>query len=185
MSRPHVPAALERRLKEEAGYRCAIPTCRNMVGIEMAHIVPRSIVKEDKFENMILLCATCHVAYDREKRIPRKSMEFFKANLAVVNGRYSDFEHRVMEHFADLENREGEILTIPFHHEIHLRNLLRDGLLTLVGRERHIMSGSYEDGLEFYSLTPAGRVFIHRWIEGEAVDDNLPGDPSLGSASDS
>ncbi|TFD53004.1 HNH endonuclease, partial [Cryobacterium frigoriphilum] len=67
--RPDVPAALERQIKEEAGHRCAIPTCRGTSGLQMAHIVPWEVVREHTFENMILLCAVDHLRYDLEKSI--------------------------------------------------------------------------------------------------------------------
>lgn len=170
MSRPAVPAALKRQLYEESGYRCAVPTCRSTSILEMAHIEPRADVQEDTFDNMIVLCSMCHGLYDREKKIPRKSIEAFKANLAVVNGRYSDYERRVLEYFADNGNAPSTGLMLTFHQEFHLRNLIRDGLLELTHRERHVMSGHFEDGIEIYALTSAGRGFVERWVAAATLD---------------
>lgn len=136
----------------------------------MAHIEPRADVQEDTFDNMIVLCAMCHGLYDREKKIPRKSMEAFKANLAVVNGRYSDYERRVLEYFADNGNEPTTGLMLTFHQEFHLRNLLRDGLLELIHEERHIKSGYYEDGIQVFALTESGQRFVARWVNAESVD---------------
>jgi hypothetical protein len=96
--RPHIPAQLEREVKMEAGYRCAIPTCRQHP-IETAHIVPWPQVKEHKFSNLIALCANCHTRYDRGE-IDRSAMRGFKANLGIINARYGEYERRLLEFFA-------------------------------------------------------------------------------------
>lgn len=170
MSRPAVPAALKRLLHEEAGYRCAIPTCRSTSVLEMAHIIPWEEVHAHTFDNMIVLCSMCHGLYDREKKIPRKSIENYKQNLAVVNGRYGDFERRVLEYFVDRGNLGQVALQLPFHQDLHLRNLVRDGYLQLLDRQRHVLSGYFEDGIEIYGLTPAGVSFVQRWAEAAPVD---------------
>lgn len=95
-NRKHMPVALKRAVKEESGYRCAIPTCKGTSGLQVAHIIPYADVEEHRFENLILLCAVCHIRFD-DGEIPRKSVFNFKANLGLVNGRYSDFERRMFE----------------------------------------------------------------------------------------
>jgi 5-methylcytosine-specific restriction endonuclease McrA len=71
-NRPAIPAALKRQILVEAGHRCAIPVCRQ-VPVEIAHIVPWEKVKEHTFDNLIVLCPTCHTRFDKGE-IDRKSM---------------------------------------------------------------------------------------------------------------
>jgi hypothetical protein len=58
--RPPIPAELERSLFLEAGYRCAIPTCRAVAPLTIDHIEDWANVKEHKFINMLVLCRNCH-----------------------------------------------------------------------------------------------------------------------------
>lgn len=79
-NRPAIPSVLDRRVRVEAGHRCAIPICRTPV-IEIAHIRPWAQVKRHEFENLIALCPTCHTFFDRG-HIDRASMLQYKANLS-------------------------------------------------------------------------------------------------------
>jgi hypothetical protein len=98
--RPPIPSQLEREVKMETGYRCAIPACRQNP-VEIAHIIPWEKVQEHTFDNLIALCPTCHARYDYTKEIDRKAMLQYKTNLSVVNGRYCDLEQRILRHFAN------------------------------------------------------------------------------------
>lgn len=104
--RPSIPRALERAVLMEAGHRCAIPTCQQ-VPVQIAHIVPWAQVKEHAFENLIALCPTCHARYDDAKQIDRMAMFQYKANLALLNGRYSDLERRVLTVFVENPHLES------------------------------------------------------------------------------
>src|SRR5262245_7610984 len=129
--RPPLPRELERAVKVEAGHRCAIPTCLAHP-IEIAHIEPRAADgSNDVFENLIALCPTCHAMYDLEKKIDRKAMRQYKANLSVLNGRYLDIERRVLEHFA--LNPDAERVALPGGFSLLLSHLIGDGLLELDG----------------------------------------------------
>lgn len=90
--------ALQRALLVEAGHRCAIPACRQWP-TEFAHITPYKTVREHTFENLIVLCPTCHSRYDNTKEIDRKSVLQYKQNLAVLNGRYTDVERQLLKEF--------------------------------------------------------------------------------------
>ena len=81
--RPSVPIELKRRVKHEAGHRCAIPTCRQWP-IELAHIVPYRIVKSHTFDNLIALCPTCHSRYDNTNDIDIKAMYAYKLQLSLT-----------------------------------------------------------------------------------------------------
>lgn len=95
--RPSIPRPLQRRVLVEAGHRCAIPTCHTWP-VEIAHIVPWAEIREHAFDNLIALCPTCHVRYDRGE-IDRLSMLQYKANLTVLNSRYSETPH-VIDRFG-------------------------------------------------------------------------------------
>lgn len=166
-NRPAVPAALERTLKEEAGYRCAIPRCGGTVRLEMAHIDPWAKVKEHKFENMICLCGDCHWRYDKLKQIPRLSILQFKRNLSLLSHRYTQVENQVLRHYGKIPS--GADLT-NYHLPVHpgmtvlVANLVEDGLFEI----NQPLSMSYINGVPSYldmAPTVAGSDFITRMVE--------------------
>jgi HNH endonuclease len=79
--RPKIPSDLRRRVLIEAGHQCAIPACRS-TPVEIAHIIPWSMVQKHEFKNLIALCPTCHTRYDNPHgSIDRASMRKYKVNL--------------------------------------------------------------------------------------------------------
>ncbi|MFD3503732.1 HNH endonuclease [Streptomyces sp. NPDC058678] len=168
--RPPVPAALARAVKEEAGFACAIPTCR-MTPVEIAHIESWSTVRQHTFDNLIALCPNHHTRYDVEKRIPRASMLNYKTNLALLNGRYSTLERRLIEQAVDWPpNTE-----IPIHIGVRIliSRFLDDGLLAEADDLQYQITG-FEGGIkttELYRFTEKGREFVRRWKDAEPLTD--------------
>lgn len=88
--RPPIPAELERRVKVEAGHRCAIPTCRQ-VEIDIHHIVPWAKARSHDYENLIALCPNCHRRAHRGE-IDAKSLALYKFNLRTAHDKFSQLE---------------------------------------------------------------------------------------------
>ncbi len=82
--RPALPAALKRRVLLECGHRCSIHTCRHPE-VDIHHIVPWSICKEHRFENLIAVCPNCHRRADRNE-IDLKSLYVYKERLRLGLG---------------------------------------------------------------------------------------------------
>lgn len=194
----HVPASIKRELMEEAGYRCAVPTCRGTLALELAHIEPWAETHDNAFDNLLVLCAVCHQMYDREKRIPMTAIRSYKQNLAVLNGRYNDFERRLLE--ALHERGVGKVITLDAgeHLDLSIRNIVRDGLvdvqigpggtwqeengfvgIELVGVRLHPdvdsprtgTSRRISGGSDEILLTPKGIAFVQRWFGGHPVTE--------------
>jgi hypothetical protein len=49
----------------EAGYRCAVPACRQTISVDVHHIVLKKDGGSDKIENLIALYPTCPAALHR------------------------------------------------------------------------------------------------------------------------
>jgi hypothetical protein len=133
--RPAIPRPLQRRLKEEAGYRCAIPRCGQIVGLVYAHIEPWAVVQEHTFDNLIVLCTTCHTRFDIVKDIPKRSVIQYKRNLSLLSHRYTQVENQVLRHFGKIA-AEGGLRPGDYGYAIHpgmtllFTNLFEDGLFT-------------------------------------------------------
>lgn len=165
-SRPNIPRDLEREVKMETGYRCAIPACRQ-TPVEIAHIVPWERVNEHTFDNLIALCPTCHSRYDYSKEIDRRAMLQYKANLSVVNGRYCDLEQRILRLFS--KNPGVDMINILGGLEILLMNLLEDNLLSDTGQNSGVIIAGIPS-FKTYQLTSKGRDFVNRWNDNSPLE---------------
>ncbi|HEU5377946.1 MAG TPA: HNH endonuclease signature motif containing protein [Ktedonobacteraceae bacterium] len=56
---------LKREVLTEAGYRCAVPTCRNILALDLHHINPVEEGGPNTLSNLLALCLTCHALYTR------------------------------------------------------------------------------------------------------------------------
>ncbi len=162
-NRPAIPTKMKRAVLVEAGHRCAIPTCRQ-TPVELAHIVPWSKVKEHTFDNLIALCPTCHTRFDRGD-IDKLSIEQYKANLALINDRYNDFEIRILESFYS--NQAQEEIKIPGGMDLMVAYLVKDGLIVKKGEVAIYFNGVPSH--EIYEITELGKQFITNWVAGRTI----------------
>ena len=161
-------------------------------------------VQEHRYENMIVLCAICHGRKTRGE-IDRKSLLIYKANLAVINSRYSDIERRFLEVVADQRRQleltlspqprpdwpRGIAIALPGTLRMMMLYLVRDGLVELVpsgteldqtlnGLTGVVAAGPQNTELvpetDYYRLTLAGVDFVDAWMGARPVDvDDGPG----------
>jgi hypothetical protein len=168
-NRPAIPAALERDLMIEAGYRCAV--CKGTDALEIDHISEWTVVQKHEFENMIVLCPNCHARKQNSndpRHINRLSLQRIKSNLMMLNARYSDLERRIIECFQEEISTNPEpapFVMIPSRLSLLVKYIIRDGFVTPV--EYHsAMTMSFSDGTVVrddnlkLTLTAAGRRFI-------------------------
>ena len=122
-------------------------------------------MQEHTFENLIALCPNCHDMYDNEKKIDRKSMLIYKANLGLLNSRYGETERRILELFS--EQSQLNKIRLPGLSAILVLYLLKDGFLSKTGEGPHINgSPSWEE----YMLTEAGRQFVEDWKQARFLE---------------
>src|SRR5438128_4695346 len=68
----------------EAGYRCAVPTCRNILAIDLHHMVEVVEGGGDVTANLLALCPTCHALFHRGT-IQRDSIHAWKLMLVSLS----------------------------------------------------------------------------------------------------
>jgi hypothetical protein len=71
----------------EAGYRCAVPTCRSSLSLDVHHITQKSEGGSDEIENLIVLCPTCHAAFHRGT-YSKEAIRVWKMTLLQLNNSY-------------------------------------------------------------------------------------------------
>lgn len=181
MSRPAIPAALKRQIEQEAGYRCAVPTCRDKGPFDFEHIIPWAEAKKHEFDNMLLLCVGCHARVTR-KEIHKNAIRAYKRNLAVTNGRYSLYEMRLLEEFYKgivVLTKRGTFSDETAHtlsweisktDRLHVKGLFNDGYLTF----STLVDESIEESLLQHTpfsvlLTDKGAKFIRSLFGGQDI----------------
>ncbi len=172
-----MPAELRRAVLLEAGYRCAVPTCRTALAVEVHHIIDYAKVREHEFANLIALCANCHrgLVGTGPRRLDQTALRAIKRNLAVINGRYNDTERRVLEHFVD---EPGAPYVVLPETPVLFSHLLKDGLIEGIsdGMLEGVWWGTAANSDEpmfmtrAYRLTKEGKDLVTRLRENsEAV----------------
>ncbi len=132
--RPPIPAALERQVMIDAGWRCSIPGCSTNAALEIDHIVDWAKRRVHEYENLIVLCPTHHAMKRKgshARDINAASLKVIKANQMELAGRFGDVERRILEHFV--RNPEERIVFLPGDFDILLMQLLDAGILTRAG----------------------------------------------------
>ena len=80
------PGARERAMIE-AGYRCAVPTCRSSLTLDVHHITQKREGGSDEIQNLIVLCLTCHTAFHRGV-YGKEAVRVWKSTLLQLNNSY-------------------------------------------------------------------------------------------------
>jgi hypothetical protein len=84
MARTAISLDVKIQVLTEAGYRCAVPTCRNILAIDLHHIVEVKDGGRNEASNLLALCPTCHALYTRGT-ISRESINTWKMMLVTLN----------------------------------------------------------------------------------------------------
>src|SRR5260221_13560647 len=84
VSRKPIPANLKIEVLTEAGYRCAVPTCRTILAIDLHHIVEVQEGGGNEISNLLALCPTSHALYPRGA-ISREAINVWKTILIALN----------------------------------------------------------------------------------------------------
>jgi hypothetical protein len=81
--RQAIPGAVRVQVLTEAGYRCAVPTCRNILALDLHHIEEVVDGGGNEPGNLLALCPTCHALYTRGT-ITRDSIHAWKLILVSL-----------------------------------------------------------------------------------------------------
>src|SRR5713101_27259 len=84
MARTAIPLDVKVQVLTEAGYRCAVPTCRNILALDLHHIVEVKGGGPNEASNLLALCPTCHALYTRGT-ISREAINTWKLMLVTLN----------------------------------------------------------------------------------------------------
>jgi len=185
MSRRSIPATTRRRILLEGGYKCANPSCRHVLTLELHHIEWVRDGGGNEPANLLALCPNCHALHTKGE-IPREAIEVWKGFLTALNDPNRNAADVLLILRAEEERREaGDPEKTPPKIRFtgdslsFLAGLITSGLVEI---SRRFLGGGYWGGSHpsfEVALTEKGRNLVDAWTEGDvsAVRKAMGGDP--------
>ncbi len=156
--RTAIPVAVRRDVLMEAGYRCAVPTCRTILTIDIHHIIHVSKGGGNEVSNLIALCPTCHALHHKGV-ISGEAIRSWKGILMAMN---HAFDRESIEHLFFLRRVPDEQPLVSGDGVLKFSALIGAGLASF---DLKMQNGP----LLLYGvrLTPKGAALLSAWEEGE------------------
>jgi hypothetical protein len=159
VERKKISTAIKTQILTEAGYRCAVPTCRELLLLQLHHIYQVSEQGKDEPDNLVALCPTCH-AYYHAGHISRQAIFAYKSMLVAI---HRGFDLESIDRLMFLEPLAKNSLIVTGDSLLHFDRLIAAGLATFD------MKSNNRDLLVTYAvdLSPKGRMLIEAWRSGD------------------
>lgn len=122
MGRDSIPENVKRRLYAECMGRCMNPTCQRELFIvdgdiiEKAHIRPYSEDADNSFENLVMVCPSCHKEFDK---IHLYSVEQVKEWKRI---RKNELESVFCRRFSSFEELQQKVVPLLFENKTIYEN---------------------------------------------------------------
>lgn len=157
--RKKLPAQTRELLLTECGYKCAVPTCRNILALDMHHIWEVHAGGPDDLSNLIALCAYHHDMYHRGY-ISADSIYSYKAMLVAIS---RAFDIDAVDRLLFLNGCEKDFLVVSGDGLLHFGRLIAAGLATVNPKANN-------NGLLVtycVNISDKGRLIIEAWKQGD------------------
>ena len=145
----------------EAGYRCAVPTCRGILALDMHHLWEVRAGGGDDVSNLVALCPTCHALYHRGT-ISSESIYAYKAMLVAI-GRAFDVE--AIDRLLFLIMCPKDYLVLSGDGVLHFARLIAAGLVTVEQKANN----AWQLVTYAVNISEKGRMLITAWQNGNRV----------------
>lgn len=143
----------------ESGYRCAVPTCRTILALDLHHIWEVSAGGGNDPSNLIALCPTCHALYHRGT-IKADSIYAYKAMLVAIT---RAFDVEAIDRLLFLESCKKDFLVVSGDGLLHFSRLIAAGLAT--GEQKS--NNNWQLVTYAVNLNDKGRQLISAWRLGD------------------
>ena len=157
--RKNLPLKMQVIVLTESGYRCAVPTCRNILALDMHHIWEVSAGGGNDPSNLIALCPTCHALYHRGT-IKADSIYAYKAMLIAIT---RAFDVEAIDRLLFLESCKKDFLVVSGDGLLHFARLIAAGLAT--GKQKS--NNNWQLVTYAVNLNDKGRQLISAWRLGD------------------
>jgi HNH endonuclease len=163
MARPRERANLKIstrvKLLTESGYRCAVPTCRGILAMDMHHIYEVSVGGGDDPSNLIALCPTCHALYHRGT-ISAESIYAFKAMLVAIS---RAFDLDAVDRLLFLSPLKKDFLIVTGDGVLQFARLIAANLVEV----KQMANNNFQIVTYALNITQKGKQLIDAWRAGD------------------
>jgi len=160
MPRQATPQDVRRRVLTEAGYRCAVPTCRNILAIDLHHIEEVADGGGNDPSNLLALCPTCHALYTRGV-ITTESIRAWKITLVSLS---EAFDRGSVDDLLFLRDLQPQSLAISGDGVLKFSRLIAAGLAQFILMMQNGPIILYE-----VHLSPKGIQLVDAWKSGDRI----------------
>jgi hypothetical protein len=157
-SRKAIPFDVKIAVLTEAGYKCGVPNCRNVLALDLHHMEHVSEGGEDVLENLLALCSYCHDLYHRGE-IKRESIFAWKSMLVSLT---RAFDVAALDQLLFLNKPESASLLVSGDGVLSFARLIAGGLATF---DLKLQNGPTV--LYSISLTTSGKQLVSAWSKGD------------------
>ena len=171
--RRNLRASLVREVLTEAGYRCAVPTCRGILALDLHHIWRIADGGSDDASNLIALCPTCHALYHRGT-IPAEAIYSYKSMLVALT---RAFDLEAVDRLLFLRGLTLDFLVVSGDGLLHFDRLIAAGLASVELKANN----SWQIVTYAVNISEKGKHLIDAWRQGDrlrlsqAVGGPVPG----------
>lgn len=157
--RNNLPLNTRVHLLTESGYRCAVPTCRNILALDMHHIWEVSAGGSDDPSNLIALCPTCHALYHRGT-IKQESIYAYKSMLVAIT---RAFDVEAIDQLFFLESCKKDLLVVSGDGLLHFGRLIAAGLASVDQKSNN----KWQLVTYAVNISDRGRQLVKAWKQGD------------------
>jgi len=159
--RKKLSAETRELLLTECGYRCAVPTCRNVLALDMHHIVEVHVGGPDDPSNLLVLCGYHHDMYHRG-HISSDSIYAYKAMLVAIS---RAFDLDAVDRLLFLSECKKDFLVVSGDGLLHFARLIAAGLATVEQKANN----SWQLVTYAVNISDRGRLIIEAWKQGDRL----------------
>ena len=161
----------------ESGYRCAVPTCRNILALDMHHLWEVSAGGSDDPSNLIALCPTCHALYHRGT-IKAESIYVYKSMLVSIT---RAFDIEAIDRLLFLNDLTKDFLVVSGDGLLHFGRLIAAGLASVEAKSNN----NWQVVTYAINISDKGRQIIEAWKQGNRTRlKTIMGGPVPGGAAE-
>jgi hypothetical protein len=177
--RENLPLKTKTLVLTEAGYRCAVPTCRGILALDMHHIWEVTFGGGDEPANLVALCPTCHALYHRGT-IQSDSVYLYKAMLVAIS---RAFDLEAVDKLLFLNECAEDFLIVSGDGLLHFARIIAAGMAEV----RMKANNNFQIVTYAVNISPKGKQLIDAWRSGdrtrvsEVLGGPIPGPDSSGA----
>lgn len=164
IQRHKIAEATRREVLTEAGYRCAVPTCRTTLALDLHHLVRVADGGGNQAANLLALCPNCHGLYHRGV-IHAEAIRVWKGLLVSLNeGIGRDAKDLLL--LLSPENKHGRPIWLSSDGVLKYAGLIVAGLVS-VGPTMYQRRDDQFPTLYGVHLSERGIALVAAWLRGD------------------